>query len=700
MKIANVKVQGYRLLDNFELDLCDELSLVIGKNNTGKTSLLNLLSAYLSGTKPRFAYEDFSIPIQQRLLDAVCARQACSMGAPARISLELEIQYDEADNLRNLSHLMVDLAPDARSVHLRFTSEITETNFMRLYEEANKSVDAVEAAVRDQLGETERREEIRRFLSKNLSSYLITTIASFDPKDESVTLDLSKEKELVRQVLRLEYVSARRSVENRQSGGRTKVAGRALSRLSGDYFDDHTGGREDNSAFIKLAAEAAKTDRNFTETYASVFEDVVKKIKQFGAGAGFSGDIRIISNIEPTSLLQDSTSVMYGHEESLLPEDHNGLGYLNLIAIIMEIEIRILRMNNHSQGGPSDINLLAIEEPEAHTHPQLQYIFIKQIKKLLSSHRSKSALQLQTIITTHSSHITAESDFSDIKYFRRSGEQVVARNMTDLEKKYGQDSKEYHFLTQYLTLTRAELFFADKAVLIEGDTERILLRAMMHKIDLASPEHDNPLGSQNISIVEVGAHSHIFEHFIEFTGIKTLVITDLDSGKVHKDAKGKKVKGCPVDEGTHTMNHSLLHFFQLSQSTSPDKGVLEELRNRPVEEKMLAKTPEGWKNCSSDPLMFVAYQTEEDRYNARSYEDAFIHLNRPFITKHAEKFMGLKNRQYFSDADKTAFDLAEKCVAKKTHFALDLIFLDDAESDESWVIPSYINEGLCWLRDA
>ena len=35
MKIKSLQVNNYRLLKNFQLDLEDELSLVIGKNNTG-----------------------------------------------------------------------------------------------------------------------------------------------------------------------------------------------------------------------------------------------------------------------------------------------------------------------------------------------------------------------------------------------------------------------------------------------------------------------------------------------------------------------------------------------------------------------------------------------------------------------------------------------------------------------------------------
>ena len=70
-----------------------------------------------------------------------------------------------------------------------------------------------------------------------------------------------------------------------------------------------------------------------------------------------------------------------------------------------------------------------------------------------------------------------------------------------------------------MTLNRAELFFADKAILIEGDTERILIPAMMKKIDEESSVEDEKLLSQNISIVEVGAYSQVYEKLISL-GLK------------------------------------------------------------------------------------------------------------------------------------------------------------------------------------
>lgn len=47
---------------------------------------------------------------------------------------------------------------------------------------------------------------------------------------------------------------------------------------------------------------------------------------------------------------------------------------------------------------PADINILFIEEPEAHTHPQLQYIFIKNIKELLREGRLTVIIQLVAFV--------------------------------------------------------------------------------------------------------------------------------------------------------------------------------------------------------------------------------------------------------------------------------------------------------------
>ena len=88
----------------------------------------------------------------------------------------------------------------------------------------------------------------------------------------------------------------------------------------------------------------------------------------------------------------------------------------------------------------------------------------------------------------------------------------------------GEDEKEaLAFLQRYLKLTHCDLFFSDAAILVEGNVERLLVPAM---IESCAPR----LRSSALTVLEVGgAFAHRFRELIEFIGITTLVVTDLDS---------------------------------------------------------------------------------------------------------------------------------------------------------------------------
>jgi predicted ATP-dependent endonuclease of OLD family len=387
--------------------------------------------------------------------------------------------------------------------------------------------------------------------------------------------------------------------------------------------------------------------------------------------------------------------------------------------MILEIEVILYNFQKieKSISNPADINLFFIEEPEAHTHPQMQYIFIKNIKKLLSTAQVKKGLNtLQTIISTHSSHITSESSFDDIKYFRKNGNSIIAKNLSSLKDSYIKDGetgeKYFKFLKQYLTLHRSELFFADKAILIEGDTERILLPAMMKKLDQEDiSENTTPLLSQNISIIETGAHSHVFEKFIDFIGIKSLIITDIDSdGKwqeTNDDGETKDKKGaCPVEsEYTLGTSNNAIKFF-LSEMNWADikKGDLEK---RKISKK---ENSEGKPEWVQDPNghVLICYQTKESQYHARSFEDSFFYINKDFITNEDQPLASLTNKwvEEFRNDKIKVYECAEKSVNSKPTLAMEILLnsneieVDGKESVQysNWKTPQYIKEGLEWLK--
>lgn len=151
-----------------------------------------------------------------------------------------------------------------------------------------------------------------------------------------------------------------------------------------------------------------ETDTFLDGVYSGIFEKVVNKVEMFGGIKKGDSIISIISTLQHRELLKGNTTVMYDHnEESSLPENYNGLGYLNLISIIFDIELLVndFRRGNNINEEPADINLLFIEEPEAHTHPQMQYVFIKNIKNILKDaskgrdEQGAKKFNLQTLIT-------------------------------------------------------------------------------------------------------------------------------------------------------------------------------------------------------------------------------------------------------------------------------------------------------------
>lgn len=394
----------------------------------------------------------------------------------------------------------------------------------------------------------------------------------------------------------------------------------------------------------------------------------------------------IHSSLSEKDILSNNTTLYYKHDDSLLPEAYNGLGYLNLYGIIFEIETLMADIKNE----PADINLIYIEEPESHTHPQLQYIFIKNIKDLLKEHNdelneSGDYSCIQTLITTHSSHIVSDCNFDDLIYFKRDAGMVISKVFNSLKEEYGKDRLGYKFVKQYLTLNNSELFFADKVICIEGDTERILLPTMMQKVEISNPLNQNsmiiPLLSQNISIIETGAHSQVFRKLFDFLGIKVLIITDIDPA--NKSEKSR-FTSCSAVNATSTTNASIKSFFDISG----DK-IFSIVAQKSFADKI-----------TSDGRIRIAYQIPEDGkdYQPASFEDAFISLNSQFILDNKENLIEYEALKSFSESDIYDFyHFARDKVNKKSAFASSLLYFEDDQN--TWKVPKYISEGLLWLRE-
>lgn len=146
----------------------------------------------------------------------------------------------------------------------------------------------------------------------------------------------------------------------------------------------------------------------------------------------------------------------------------NGLGYNNLLfmsAVLGDMAIE--------KGGVYQ-NLLLVEEPEAHLHPQLQEL----VHNFLSDANENDG-NIQIIYTSHSPTLASKIDIENInllyEYWHKKYCLPFSKtNLTEENKKY---------LQRYLDVTKSQMFFARGILFVEGISEAILLPAMAKALD-------------------------------------------------------------------------------------------------------------------------------------------------------------------------------------------------------------------------
>ena len=654
MHISKVRIKNFRLLRDSALDLRENLSLLVGKNNTGKTSLLVLFEKFFQPKS--FHYNDFPLALREKIHSLNEDTEIDDLS----IRMVLEIQYDENDNLENLSEFILDLDPEIKTVKILFECSIKKDRLLKI-------ISGIEG------------DERKEIIIKNFDRHLKSRIYVFDDSEYEGEDDFFKvnrhkfiEKELkdIKNLINLHIIHARRNVSSSEE---SNVSKKPLSAITTSYFNSNSEYEVPNDDLIQINKLLVEMDDALDKSYESFFEDFLKNSKKFLSLEKLS----VVSNIQSKMLFDNSSQVIYGSDDSHLPEHLNGLGYMNILYLLLQIEIKKEDFKNQNK----DINLLFIEEPEAHTHPQMQYIFASEINSVL-----KEMKNLQTLITSHSSHIVSQSNFEDIRYLKLvNDDNVEIKNFhTELNDKYSSEPDQFQFLKQYLNIQSAELFFASKIIFIEGITERMLLPYFIQKFDEENAQGKDDyisLASQNISILEVGANAKAFAPFLEFLGIKTLIITDIDTTNKNDNGKSKPV----IDPDSNCTSNATLRYFLSSPQDVQSNEFSEWFDN--LRNHLLNSVHSNIK---------VTYQKKENIYHARSFEDAFISSNKEEIKSKKAVIMGLKNREEL-DTNEDMYDLTNKILDKKSDFAASLLYQALSNDEIQWETPLYIKEGLSWI---
>lgn len=646
---------------------------MIGRNNTGKTSFMVLFEKFMKQLP--FDFNDFSISARKQLLDFDENTDETQLA----IQLTLTIQYADDDDLCNLSEFIMDLDPSKKDVHILFECAIRKSKLIEGIQNAG-------TIPKD------------KFIQKNISQYLERRIFTFESAHdlEAGNRDRLVKKEFkdIEKLIDFEIIHAKRSVASSEERNGLKV----LSDLTTSFFNGSTETAPDKFENINQLIE--QMDAKLDIEYGDFFGPFLKTAKDFLG----MGELKVRSNLHAAEIMTDASEVVYGDDATQLPEYLNGLGHMNILYLLLNIEIKKRSFMSQEK----DIKLLFIEEPEAHTHPQLQYIFARKISQIL-----EDVPGMLTIITTHSPHIVSNHPFENIRYMsvvsnENGFQNVESKNFhEELMKEYANEPQEFQFLQQYLSTESAELFFADKAIFIEGTSEGMLIKHFIAQFDDSKLEEEKkeidenpdrkasyiPLSSQNITIIQVGANSKAFRHFLDFLQIPTLIITDIDTTKpeVRKTKKGESIiyPACPVSDPTacRTSNTSIAYYLDAPKYE----------RDKPEYRTWYLKMVDHTVRSIS-PNIYVAYQEKENNYQARSFEDAFINVNYDTFYEHKSLINGLKRINIMTKKrHNDIYTLTQTILSEKSDLAASLLFLAYTKN-LTWNAPSYIKGGLEWLQ--
>jgi len=170
--------------------------------------------------------------------------------------------------------------------------------------------------------------------------------------------------------------------------------------------------------------------------------------------------------------------------------------------------------------------ILAIEEPELYLHPNGQRKMISVLENIASTD--------QVLACTHSNFFVDMFQYKNIVIVcrdavglqRLSNISMIYLPLSQIKKKVG--SKKYLGTSVYLNLSRNEMFFSKKVVLVEGDTEKFIIPLWAMKYSAQDKKYD--FSANNICIVESGGKTnlHIFMRVLNKFKIPYIVIHDID----------------------------------------------------------------------------------------------------------------------------------------------------------------------------
>jgi predicted ATP-dependent endonuclease of OLD family len=479
MYISQIKIINFRNFKNKEIEFNDGINVIIGHNNAGKTNLIKALSLVIDNERPkRLDIDDFNKNVT---LDELKAN-------PPKISISVTITKGEEetpDDLVTISNWLtkLDNSYEALLTYEFFLPEKKRKEYLNalstLTDETHVGINKAWKLI---------KHEFIRFYGYKIWGGEITNQATAD--SESL------------QKFDFQFLDAIRDVERDMLTGRNTLL-REVFDFFMDYeikIDEHKT-RDVKHSEIKAKKElfSEKADvliENLSDRIETGKQEILSYAKKTGAS---------FNNATPTFEGSISENEMYSvlkliveYESGIkIPATHNGLGYNNLI--FMSLLLAKMQVNadvDYLDSNAKVFTTLAIEEPEAHLHPAMQYKFLK----FLNENKKEKKVR-QIFVTTHSTHITSAVSLDEIICLHnKSGETSIG-----YPKNVFPEEKNKNYVQRFLDSTKSDMLFAQNILFVEGMAEQLLMSVFAKYIDKS-------LEDNHTAVINVGGR--YFEHFL------------------------------------------------------------------------------------------------------------------------------------------------------------------------------------------
>jgi putative ATP-dependent endonuclease of OLD family len=691
LRIQRIEVDGYRRFKSQSMQLEAHTTVLAGSNNSGKTSFIDLLGTVIGDAKD-LTLDDFNAV--ERLEWAklfiefsILGREAClkflTEGHPTHrmpaVEVKLEIGYDPlSDDIREFADFLMDLDGSRNSIYFLYRCGPKIDRLLRVLDELADQINAV--ATKDgwttPLTETQTRTQSFHSLQTLIDAALLATCeTTFSFCDETYSTAVSMEKGRFRSLFNFRLIKASRPLDD-MSDDNSGGLGKRLVEVAKESTE--WSGIVEGLPDQVLEAINATNIRDITAKGAlESLNDVVKSIARTNGSS--QNDLFLdflVSEGDVVRLIARAMQTRYSSGGVPLGESSQGLGYSNLIYLHLEVEsfVRAASLPENT----FLVNVMVIEEPESHMHPQMQNAFIKHLLD-----RVKAVGKFQTAITTHSSEIVRASGIEILRALkvRDNGCQIIDLREFHERNIKGKSETQRRLFSFLYSINFADVLFADKVVMYEGDTERMYVQALIE-----SREDLKQLQTQFVSYVQVGgAFAHIYKPLIVDTlKIKTVIITDLD---YDKDSRASS----PAEMALLSSTNSTLNLlFPLSSGANPTVGDLYEAKGLPE----LA-------HVTGQPLLAIAFQSGSEGY-ARTLEEAIMSAifgGNVWDSKSKNEWTKLRLNSELSFAipskveSPTIRQIVVSTSGSKTDFMYSLL-LRKTFHDE---VPPYILSALKWL---